>query len=56
MKLCNSTNTWEIMYDIIGDENEKKEVMKDIVINRHAIFNQLGCFLRRKGQTLRGIK
>ena len=37
--LWESTNTGEFVYEVQGDEHEKKGIKKDITINGHVILN-----------------
>ena len=46
--LQESTNTGEFVYEVQGNEHEKKGIKKDITINGHVILNQCGFLLTRK--------
>ena len=50
------TNTGKFIYEVQGDEYEKKSIKKDITINEHVILNQCGCLLTIKRHLIKGNK
>ena len=54
--LWESTNTGEFVYEVEGNEDEKKGIMNDITINGHVVLNQCGCLLTRKRHMIKGNK